>query len=282
MVVGVAVICDGKWIWQPSSDISLDESLAVEARADALSKATADECLKKHNALRSLHSNTKPLQWDQGLAKVAQAWADHMLSENSLHHKKNNKYGENLAWGWASTGPKSCASAVQDWYDESNDYDYATGKGHPAGNGYKTTGHFTQVVWKDTKKVGMGIAYETVDGYTTTFIVAEYFPPGNSVMMYYGEDPSAAAKRVYTSEVGELISSADTYNEDELEKARLYERERQYDNVEIVFEKPYGTGIAEKKDFDDAASEKKDGPPNLHRPRDGIQGRFGSSTSDTV
>ena len=40
-------------------------------------------------------------------------------------------------------------------------------------------GHFTQVVWRDTKSVGVGYAQNECNGYTAIFVVANYFPPGN-------------------------------------------------------------------------------------------------------
>jgi len=39
------------------------------------------------------------------------------------------------------------------------------------------TGHFTQIVWKDTKKLGIGIAFAR-EG-RKMYVVAQYSPPGN-------------------------------------------------------------------------------------------------------
>lgn len=39
------------------------------------------------------------------------------------------------------------------------------------------TGHFTQLVWKNTQRVGAGIAY-TSDR-KKVYVVAQYSPPGN-------------------------------------------------------------------------------------------------------
>jgi len=51
------------------------------------------------------------------------------------------------------------------WYDEVKDYDFKN-------QGFKKgTGHFTQVVWKDTKEVGFG--------YADSYVCARYAPPGN-------------------------------------------------------------------------------------------------------
>ncbi|KAK3509464.1 hypothetical protein QTP70_035114 [Hemibagrus guttatus] len=60
-------------------------------------------------------------------------------------------------------------AAVDSWYNEINKYDFKK-PGFTSG-----TGHFTQVVWKDSKQLGVGIA---TDG-TTTFVVGQYLPAGN-------------------------------------------------------------------------------------------------------
>ncbi len=39
------------------------------------------------------------------------------------------------------------------------------------------TGHFTQLVWKNTEKIGAGIAYNS--DRTKAYAVAQYSPPGN-------------------------------------------------------------------------------------------------------
>lgn len=40
-------------------------------------------------------------------------------------------------------------------------------------------GHFTQVVWKKSNKLGIGKASGKKNGMTCTYIVARYRPPGN-------------------------------------------------------------------------------------------------------
>ena len=56
------------------------------------------------------------------------------------------------------------------------------------------TGHFTQVVWKNTTKVGFGygIAKEKYQGWDMikTIVVANYGPPGN----YMGDFPNNVFK----------------------------------------------------------------------------------------
>jgi len=73
-------------------------------------------------------------------------------------------YGENLAAGYPSP-----AAAIQAWYDENTQYDYAAGQFSSA------TGHFTQMVWKAATKVGCAV--QTCNGANGTpgvFLTCEY------------------------------------------------------------------------------------------------------------
>lgn len=66
--------------------------------------------------------------------------------------------------------------ATKKWYEEISNYNFTTG-GIISLNG-GPVGHFTQVVWKNTKQVGFGLAS---DGEGCIFIVANYYPSGNIV-----------------------------------------------------------------------------------------------------
>ena len=50
---------------------------------------------------------------------------------------------------------------------------------HPLDGSTGVIGHFTQIVWKSSLKVGVGIGTATKDGKTVTYIVARYSPAGN-------------------------------------------------------------------------------------------------------
>ena len=63
-------------------------------------------------------------------------------------------------------------------YNELNDYSYGTTK---TTNG-KAIGHFTQVVWKASVRIGVGLASVNSGGFTNTYIVARYAPQGNFVV----------------------------------------------------------------------------------------------------
>ncbi|XP_057184904.1 uncharacterized protein glipr2 isoform X2 [Triplophysa rosa] len=126
------------------------------------------EFLHTHNSYRKQHG-APPLTVNRNLCRSAQAWAEHLLSIRTLKHSTKD-YGENLYYAWSSANTKLTGhEAVESWYKEIKDYNFS----RPVFS--SQTGHFTQVVWKDTKELGVGLA---TDG-NTTFVVGQYLPAGN-------------------------------------------------------------------------------------------------------
>ncbi len=125
----------------------------------------AREMLRFHNAVRA-EVRLPPLQWSSELAASSQRWADTLVARNRSAHNPNSRYGENIF----VTGLGSTASmAVKEWASESRDYDYRT-------NTCSTDcGHYTQIVWRDTAKVGCAVAR----GARREVWVCSYDPPGN-------------------------------------------------------------------------------------------------------
>jgi len=128
--------------------------------------AFIEECLSAHNRLRALHG-APPLEWDDACYRQAQMWADRMASTGVYEHSHAPGFGENLAM---STGDLTVQHSVQMWYDEIAAYNFASGAFS------MLTGHFTQVVWAGTTRVGAGIAFAPSGA---TYICANYTPPGN-------------------------------------------------------------------------------------------------------
>jgi len=134
-----------------------------------------NQMLKAHNDYRKLH-HVGNLVLDQTLIDIAQAYAEKLANEvKSLVHSHNG-YGENLYKCWASyvMSKPSGASVTKDWYDEIAYYNFTSGT---TTNPQEAVGHFTQVVWKSTLKMGSGVA--TADGGKSWYVVSNYDPPGN-------------------------------------------------------------------------------------------------------
>ncbi|KAK4254074.1 hypothetical protein QN277_009503 [Acacia crassicarpa] len=126
-----------------------------------------------HNVARS-QVNVPNIDWDDTVAAYAQNYASQRKADCQLIHS-NGQYGENIAW---SSGDMSGADAVKMWVDEKAYYDYDS---NSCASGQEC-GHYTQVVWKDSVRVGC--AKVTCDN-GGTFIGCNYDPPGN----YNGQKP---------------------------------------------------------------------------------------------
>lgn len=125
--------------------------------------------LTEHNKWRALH-HAGNLVWDNQLA----AYAEHYANLCQFQHS-HTSYGENLAKGYPSV-----TAAIDGWYAEDRLYSYR----HPGFS--MQTGHFTQLVWKSTKKLGCGLAdcYDR-NGKSWQYLVCEYSPHGNVLSKTY-------------------------------------------------------------------------------------------------
>ncbi|XP_071801937.1 uncharacterized protein [Asterias amurensis] len=133
-------------------------------------KAFQKDALLAHDKLRENHG-APPLKLNKDLTAHAQQWADHLAATNTMVHSKQQEYGENIAMKYSSAGTEfSGQEATDDWYSEVKDYSFSRPGFHSG------TGHFTQVIWKDTKELGIAKA---IAGNGRVFVVANYRPPGN-------------------------------------------------------------------------------------------------------
>ncbi len=122
------------------------------------------------------------LNWNAGIAQTAQTYANQCMYQ----HSGNPDYGENIyaATPWSPSAPTDAAAA---WASEYANYDYAS---NTCATGQQC-GHYTQMVWRDTAKIGCGVANCSSNSPfgaahpQWTFVVCNYDPPGN----YVGERP---------------------------------------------------------------------------------------------
>ncbi|XP_052063077.1 peptidase inhibitor 16-like [Mytilus californianus] len=138
--------------------------------------------LKLHNECRSKTAkedraaDMMKMRWDYTAANVAQKWADQCKWQHS-----SSKYGENLFISSAQDIYKVIGQAVNSWYNEKKYYNY----NHCSSDCIKKCGHFTQVVWAKSSRLGCGIRKcNKVIGTSFTnsyFVVCNYSPAGNMV-----------------------------------------------------------------------------------------------------
>ena len=118
------------------------------------------------------------MTWSPTLAGWSQKWASQGQACSLVHSTDNDRgglsAGENI-FVYFSDDP---VDGVKWWYDEISLYNY----GRP-GFDFKT-GHFTQVVWRNTTEVGCAVS-RCASGRWENTLVCQYTPPGN----YQGQFP---------------------------------------------------------------------------------------------
>ena len=148
----------------------------------ACSKAAsldAQAYLEAHNEVRA-KKNIPALAWGPKLAHHAKVWADYLASHGCNLNHSGSKYGENLAKTW-SIRVYSPHEVVGMWAGEESAYNYSTN----ACDKGKVCGHYTQIVWANTKKVGCAVSRCTDKSKTIAIYVCKYKPAGN----YTGQKP---------------------------------------------------------------------------------------------
>lgn len=122
--------------------------------------------LDAHNALRARHC-APPLAWSAELARTAQAWAARLARRGCPLEHSGGALGENLAS--ATPGALGHEGVVRLWYGEVAHYRFGRG-------GFSArTGHFTQLVWRGSARLGCGLARCA----ELELWVCNYDPPGN-------------------------------------------------------------------------------------------------------
>jgi pathogenesis-related protein 1 len=163
--------------------VHLSFGQSIENTGSRITNEDAQKFLSHHNQVRA-EVGVSGLSWSRELSAYAQEWADYLAKNNGCkmeHRKKPNlkgePLGENLFWG-SSSDYYHPIDASTSWYEEKKIYKHGKfGEGNWHG-----VGHYTQMVWKNTKEVGVGIAICKNGG---LMVVASYYPAGN----YIGQFP---------------------------------------------------------------------------------------------
>ncbi|CAG5128025.1 unnamed protein product [Candidula unifasciata] len=145
-----------------------------------LSADEKKEIVKQHNDIRSkavpMPVNMLKMTWDDELAMLAQRFTDtcvynaqNIMTHDPVRFIPGRFYvGQNLAFGYSSF-----EAAINAWYAEHNTYDPRFGTDTSAIN--ERVGHYTQLVWASSNKVGCG--FSQCD--RKKYYVCNYAPGGN-------------------------------------------------------------------------------------------------------
>ncbi|HEX3369625.1 MAG TPA: CAP domain-containing protein [Candidatus Cybelea sp.] len=137
--------------------------------------AFSQEILAAHNRYRKA-AGVPPLQWSEHLAHSAQAWANTLTEDLQFAHSHVQGQGENLWMGTA--GAFTLTDMIDGWGSEKQSFRNGTFPDVSATGNWFDVGHYTQMVWRDTTKVGCAGASGSDGNYR---FVCRYSPPGNVI-----------------------------------------------------------------------------------------------------
>ncbi|XP_063725137.1 Golgi-associated plant pathogenesis-related protein 1-like [Symsagittifera roscoffensis] len=123
----------------------------------------------KINQFRRFHNAVElTFDPDSKLTKLAQECADKTVEDNCMKHYAVRDFGQNI-FAMSRRFNFDASHGVTFWYNEVDNYD-------PHSPGWQEgCGHFTQLVWKSSQEVGIGVAMDN----DVTCLVANFYPKGN-------------------------------------------------------------------------------------------------------
>eukprot|EP00897_Mesotaenium_endlicherianum_P008308 jgi/Mesen1/7505/ME000039S06717 len=143
-----------------------------------------------HIKIRSKYFKGKVMTWNTYLAGYAQQWANAEAKiacgtrdvngqfGTTLKYRPGNKWGENIFFGWYNAKDAYKPVDVANfWASQSQYYNY---KSNSCAKG-KYCGDFIQMVWKNSKSFGCGVAtcpLQYKKGFTFKLVVCDYAPIG--------------------------------------------------------------------------------------------------------
>ena len=133
------------------------------------------QILAAHNAARA-QLGEQALTWDPALAEAAATYAAQLAITNNFQHSDRHQrpgIGENL---WMGTrGYYSYEAMVGGWVSERRDFMPGVFPLVSRSGNWQNVGHYTQMVWPTTTRVGCALASNA----TTDYLVCRYSPAGN-------------------------------------------------------------------------------------------------------
>jgi len=117
------------------------------------------------------------MTWDNEVASLAQQWAQKCNTDGNgwathggTELPDGQRVGQNLAWGDSEDLPRK----IKGWVKEKEMYNVGTGR---CDQNWKKCGHYSQMVWHSTNKIGCGVANCPGLGW---YLVCDYYPAGNT------------------------------------------------------------------------------------------------------
>ncbi len=131
-----------------------------------------DSILAYHNVART-SVGIENLEWSNELEIEAKSWANYLATNNLFKHSHVQNAGENLWKG--TTKAYTYKNMVDTWVNEKEFFVNNTFPDVSTTGDWTVVGHYTQIVWRNTKLVGCALF--TANGFDV--LVCRYKKPGN-------------------------------------------------------------------------------------------------------
>ena len=155
--------------------LSLSFAAPVAAASNSFAKQFPARVLAAHNVTRA-QAGVAPLVWDPALGNSAAAYAQQMALPSRFQpsdRKARRGSGENL---WMGTrGAFSVERMVSDWASERRMFRAGVFPAVSRTGNWADVGHYTQIVWPTTTRVGCALATTS----RVDYLVCHYSPAGN-------------------------------------------------------------------------------------------------------
>lgn len=155
--------------------VSVATPVPAAAASNSFASAFPARVLAAHNAVRA-RAGVAPLAWDPALGQAAAAYAQQMAFSGVFAHsnrKARPGTGENL---WMGTrGAFSLETMVSNWASEGRWFRAGVFPNVSSTGNWEQVGHYTQIVWPTTTRVGCALASTAA----TDYLVCRYSPAGN-------------------------------------------------------------------------------------------------------
>ncbi|XP_048767633.2 cysteine-rich venom protein Mr30-like [Ostrea edulis] len=183
-IIVVAIVSSAQDKCEPRFTVIENHSACLnksdEVGSSGVTEVEKKEILDTHNLLRSQVNppakNMMKMSWDNDVALVAQKWAENCdLKHDGKYQRRipgRFSAGQNLLWSEFRITWNVTIYAL--YVSEVSKFTY--GGPNPPG-----VGHYTQIVWADSIKVGCGYAHCQTKG--LHYYVCNYSPGGNSYNM---------------------------------------------------------------------------------------------------
>ncbi|KAK5120070.1 hypothetical protein LTR85_006551 [Meristemomyces frigidus] len=171
----------------PSSSSS-EEASSTSAASNAVPTTYEEIAVYHHNLHRTNHSAPN-VEWDDGLASTAGVIAASCVYAHNVD-ADGGGYGQNIA---AGVEANNISAIITDLFynGEVGWYDGLYGEEQPDMTNFEHWGHFSQIVWKATTKIGCATQDCTSQGLSNVgsdvapyFTVCNYESPGNYANEY--------------------------------------------------------------------------------------------------